>query len=162
MKLEDFLDELGKSAATKSRAVIDNEFRAEIDDLVRKSLGVSSIDKLNAEIERRSDSYNNRPVYEFAGLSPNEMSWLLDFPLKEKSPVRLKKNLSDETLDRIGFFRLVEEFLKILERDGSIKLTKAGFLPPGIVLELHGFHFVAEWLIDEERYLDSGAKKILS
>jgi hypothetical protein len=149
MKLEDFLEELGKSAAARSRTVIDDDFQTEIDDLIRKNLSVFSIDKLNAEIERRSDSYNDRPVYEFTGLSPNEMRWLLDFPLSEKSPVRLKTPLSDDILDRIGFFRLAEEFLTILKRDGSIKLTNAGYLPPKIVLELHSFHFVAEWAIDE-------------
>ncbi len=149
MKLEDFLEELGKSAAARSRAVIDDDFQTEIDDLIRKNMGALSIDKLNAEIERRSDSYNDRPVYEFAGLSPNEMHWLLDFPLSEKSPVRLKTPLSDHTLDQIGFFRLAEEFLKILKRDGPIRLTNAGYLPPKIVLELHSFHFVAEWTIDE-------------
>jgi hypothetical protein len=44
----------------------------------------------------------------------------------------------------LPFFRLTEEFLKILQRDGSIKLTPLGALPKKALVELHGHGFIPE------------------
>ncbi len=102
-------------------------------------------DYFNSLIRRN----NTAPLDDFSGLSPDEMHYLLYNPLGEGSPIYLRGNISDETLNLIPFFRLVEEFSKIIQRDGFIKLTPKGALPRKILHELYRFGFLKEEFIEK-------------
>ena len=92
---------------------------------------------------------NAAPLEDFSGLSPEQMHNLLYYPLEsERSPVSLRENLSGETIDAIPFFRLVEEFIRIVKREKFIKLTPKGALPRKILHELYGLGFLKEKLIE--------------
>lgn len=91
---------------------------------------------------------NNIPLDDFSGLTPSEMHDLLYDPLGPDSPLRVRKGVSGEVLDCIRFFRLTEEFLKIMQRDGYIKLTPLGALPRKSLLELYGHRFLPEEFIE--------------
>ncbi|MCL5266969.1 MAG: hypothetical protein M1469_02560 [Bacteroidetes bacterium] len=95
-------------------------------------------------------SSNAVPLEDFSGLSPDQMHHLLYYPLEsERSPVYLQENLSGETFDAIPLFRLVEEFIKTVGREGFIKLTPKGALPRKILHELYGFGFLKEEFIEK-------------
>ena len=75
------------------------------------------------------DLNNNRPQDDFGGLTFNEINRLTFETFEEDSPLKLNLPISDDILDQVPYFRLTEEFLKILQRDGSIKLTPLDALP---------------------------------
>ncbi len=89
------------------------------------------------EINAHELLLNNMPVDDFLGLTRNEMHYLLYQPLGEHSAVKLRKEIPDDVLDNIPFFSLTEAFLRILERDKQIKLTKTGALPRIVLWELY-------------------------
>jgi hypothetical protein len=93
---------------------------------------------------------NNAPVDDFCGLSRNEMHHLLYEPFSEHSPVQLRTDISDETLSALPFFRLAEEFLKIIQREGSITLTPLGALQRKVLHELYEHGFIFEELIERD------------
>ncbi len=82
------------------------------------------------------------------------MEYLLSDPLGENSPLQIRKDTPDETLDRIPFLRLTEEFLKIMRRDGSIRLTPLGALPKKTLCELYDLGFI------KEEPIESGVVKL--
>lgn len=102
----------------------------------------------NSKIEAEIILRNNSPLEEFSGLSPNQLHTLLYDTFGEGSPIQFRKNVSDETLDRIPLFRISEELLKIIQRDKHIKLTKGGALPRKVVMDLYGKKFIPEEMID--------------
>ena len=91
---------------------------------------------------------NNAPLDDFCGLSPTEMHRLLYNPYGVKSPFGFQDSIEDSTLDLIPFFRLSEEFLKIIQRENSIKLTPLDALQRKVVHELYAHKFIAEDLIE--------------
>ncbi|MCL5033554.1 MAG: hypothetical protein M1395_00440 [Bacteroidetes bacterium] len=105
------------------------------------------IQKYLDSLVRRS---NAAPLEDFSGLSPDQMHHLLYHPLDSVgSPVCLRESISDGTLDSIPFFRLVEEFVRIVKREEFIKLTPKGALPRKILHELYGFGFLKEESIEK-------------
>ncbi|MFN6963459.1 MAG: hypothetical protein ACK4S4_06810 [Pyrinomonadaceae bacterium] len=146
MKYEEFLEQLKTKA---SRLTGEDSFRARVAELAKNFSG-ESLDELNAEIQTVVESHNRAPRHEFAGLSSDEMHFLFYYPLEKNSPIQFRPLIGHDVLNKIGFFRLVEEFLKIVKRDGSIKLTeKLGALPRKTLVELYDHHFVRQWPIDE-------------
>lgn len=126
MKYEDFLRELRRPEPKEN---IEVGFESELAKLLASARkGFSSVDDLNEALEEIQEWHNDYPQADFEGLSANEMSRLLYYPFEEYCPVKFKTNIPQAALDKIGFFRLVEEFLRIVERNGSLKLTKAGQL----------------------------------
>jgi hypothetical protein len=91
----------------------------------------------NNDLESIRILMNNTPEEDFLGLSPNDMHDLLYNTFGEDSPLKISASLSDEILDHIPFFRLTEEFLKLLARDKKIKLTPLGALPKKVLTELY-------------------------
>ena len=91
---------------------------------------------------------NNRPLDDFCGLSPNEIHHLLYDTFGEKSPLRIQSTIDDAALDRIPFFRLTEEFLKIIQRDTSVKLTATGALPRKLIQELYDHRFITDDMVE--------------
>lgn len=88
---------------------------------------------------------NCRPVDDFQGLSASEMYRLIHEPLAPDTAVRLKLNIRDMYLDKIPFFRLVEDFLRLVEgKGGSIMLTKTGALQRAVCVELYGKGYIMQ------------------
>lgn len=110
--------------------------------------------ELPEEIKNQILLQNSIPHDEFLGLSPTEMHYLLYDTFGDRSPVQLLDNMTDETLDQIPLFRIVEEYLKIIQRDKQIKLTPLGALPKKVVVELYEKRF----LLDE--HIENGITKL--
>jgi hypothetical protein len=91
---------------------------------------------------------NNAPLDDFLGLSPAEMHHLLYDAYGDKSPLGLRSDIENSTLDEIPLFRMTEEFLKIISREESIKLTPLGALPRKVLLELYSHKFITEDIIE--------------
>ncbi|MBX7202838.1 MAG: hypothetical protein IT240_05820 [Bacteroidia bacterium] len=98
--------------------------------------------------------WNNAPLDSLLGLSPTEMDHLLYNTFGDKSPVQFRDDIDDKTLDRIPLFRILEHFLKIIQRDKHIKLTPLGALPKKVMVELYEKRF----LLNE--FIESGLKKL--
>lgn len=88
--------------------------------------------------------YNATPLADFCGLSPAQMHQLLFHPLEPGGVVQLRAELSDEVLDQIPFLRLTEAFLRLLHREGGIRLTPLGALPLKYLRELYAMGFILE------------------
>jgi len=91
---------------------------------------------------------NNAPVDDFYGLSAAEIHHLLYDAYGDKSPLGLRSDIENSTLDEIPFFRMTEEFLKIIQREKSIKLTPLGALPRKVLRELYDLKFITEDIIE--------------
>jgi hypothetical protein len=91
---------------------------------------------------------NNAPLDDFLGLSPTEMHHLLYDAYGDKSPLGLRSDIETSTLDEIPFIRLTEEFLKIISREESIKLTPLEALPRKTIHELYGHKLITEDIIE--------------
>ncbi|GMQ30212.1 hypothetical protein [Algoriphagus confluentis] len=111
---------------------------------------MKSPDDIEANILLR----NNIPLDDFLGLSATEIHHLLYDTFSEKSPVQLYNNIDDKTLDQIPLFRIVEEYLKIIQREKQIKLTPLGALPKKVMVELYDRRF----LLDE--HIERGITKL--
>lgn len=98
---------------------------------------------------------NNKPLDIFDGLSPNEMHSLLYETFEERSPLRFRDSIENEVLDLSPFFRLCEELLFLVRRDGTLKLTPKGNLPRRTVLELYGHRILLDDIVE------SGIRKLL-
>lgn len=107
-----------------------------------------------SEIETAILLKNNSPLDDLSGLSPNDMYDLIYYPHKSNSRVQIRSDISNATLDSIPFFRIVEELVKIVQRDSSIKLTALGALPKKVMVELYSYKFIPEQL------LESGISKL--
>lgn len=89
-------------------------------------------------------SYNTTPLADFSGLSPAQMHQLLFHPLEPGCVVRLRTEVPSEVLDQIPFLRLTEAFLRLLHREGGIRLTPLGALPLKYLRELYALGFILE------------------
>lgn len=109
---------------------------------------------------------NNRPEEHFGGLTFNEINRLTFEAFDPDSPLHIKPVISDQTLDRLPFFRLTEELLKIIRRDGYIKVTPLGALTKKTLTELYSHRLILEYGIEEgihklTREIDSNALSAL-
>lgn len=91
---------------------------------------------------------DNAPVDRYCGLTTREIRSLLDNPVGADSPVTFQDDIQNSTLDAIPFFRLTEELLRIIQREGSIHLTKTGALPGKVLVELYEHKLLTEHLIE--------------
>jgi len=98
---------------------------------------------------------DNIPLDDFFGMTRNDIHVLLYYTFSEKSPVQLRSDIDNSTLDRISFFRIVEEFLKIIEREKIIKLTPLGALPKKVMVELYSYKFIPD------EFIESGLVKLM-
>jgi len=104
--------------------------------------------KLPNEIETNILLLNNIPIEDFLGLSPNQVHDLIYDSYGNNSPVQFRNDIDDETLDQIPLFRLVEDYLKIIQRDKQIKLTPLGALPKKVIVELYDKRFLLDYFIE--------------
>lgn len=91
---------------------------------------------------------NNKPSEDFCGMSPNEVHHLLYKTFKDESPLKIKSFIEDSTLDKIPFFRLTEEMMKIGKRENYIKITPLGALTRKVLHELYEHKFIPEYFIE--------------
>jgi hypothetical protein len=98
-------------------------------------------------------NYNNIPIPDLDGLTPNQMHSIIYDLFGENCPLSIKKEINNEILDQLSLFRLCEEFLKIIQRDKALILTPNGNLKKVIVKELYDHRFI---LIDA---FESGLSK---
>jgi len=110
--------------------------------------------KIPNDIEANFILRNNKPVDDFLELSPTEIHHLLYDTFGDKSPVQLRDDIDEKTLDQIPLFRIVEDYLKIIQRDKHIKLTPLGALPKKVMVELYDKRF----LLDE--HIEIGITKL--
>lgn len=88
--------------------------------------------------------HNTTPLADFNGLTPSQMHQLLYQPLEPASVVRLRSTVTDEVLDQVPLLRLLEAFLRLLHRDGPLRLTPLGALPRKCLRELYAHGFIRE------------------
>ena len=88
------------------------------------------------------------------GYSPVQIDALWTAPWNDRfSPVRLKKNLSEDVLARVPFLNMTLRLLHELEAKGEIKLTAIGNLPGALCKELYA-------LCPFNELIESGISKI--
>jgi len=104
--------------------------------------------KLRDDIETTILLRNNSPLDDFLGLTLTEMDYLLYDTFSDNSPVRLRNDIDNATLDQLPLFRIAEEYLKIIQRDKQIKLTPLGALPKKVMVELYNKKFLPDELIE--------------
>jgi hypothetical protein len=100
--------------------------------------------QIEAEVMLR----NNSPIADFENLSPTNFHYILYDTYNENSPVHFQKLIENETLDKISLFRVVEDFVKIIEREKFIKLTPLGALPKKVMVELYDKKYIYDELIE--------------
>ncbi len=91
---------------------------------------------------------NNSPIADFENLSPTNFHYILYNTYHENAPVHFQKNIDNETLNKVSLFRVAEDFLRIMERDKSIKLTPLGALPKKVMVELYNKKYIYDYLIE--------------
>jgi hypothetical protein len=107
---------------------------------------------MNLFDERKFDPlrilFENMPLDDFYGMTTNEIRHLLYSPFDDVSPLKINSLIDNDTLNNIPFFRLTEKLLKIVQREGSIKLTDLGALPKKVLHELYEYKFIPEFFIE--------------
>jgi hypothetical protein len=103
---------------------------------------------LEQELAAYFKSYNAAPRASFSGLSSEQMHLLIYNTLSGNSPVQLRANLPDAVLDQVPLLCLTEAFLRVVQRDGGIKLTASGALPRKYLVELYGLGLLPEEFIE--------------
>lgn len=112
-----------------------------------------NLNELNNLLQKQMKEQNSMPQNDFLGITPEQMFGLVYSPLKGDSILKIKKDIPDEILSNIPFLLLIEHFLKILEREKSIKLTVSqGNLPLKIVAELYAPKFILEEAMELNLY----------
>jgi hypothetical protein len=107
-------------------------------------------DKIESEILLQ----NNKPIDEFLGLSSTEIHHLLYDTYGTNSVVQFQTIIDDTALDQIPLFLIVESYLKIIEREKSIKLTPLGALSKKVFVEV----YEKKYLLDE--HIEDGLTKL--
>ncbi len=81
--------------------------------------------------------FDDTPDENLLGLSYRDLLALQIFPFAQTSPLKIRKHISVEVLDKLPIFRLCEDVLAIVAREKSLKLTPKGNLPLKVVRELY-------------------------
>jgi hypothetical protein len=120
----------------RSRANPAREFNEEI----RRLIGArhfDSIDALNEFSRLYCDRYNRAPQEDLLGLSPDQVHWLVDYPLEgTQDMLRLDSSLGRDVLADIPVVRDAECLLKTLAEAGPVKMTATGNLPRDLAKRL--------------------------
>ncbi len=112
-----------------------------------------NLEELNKFLQQEMKERNSTPQNDFLGISPEQMFGLIYSPLEGDSILKIKKDIADETLSKIPFLLLTEHFLRILEREKTIKLTASqGNLPLKIVAELYAPKYILEEAMELDLY----------
>jgi hypothetical protein len=96
--------------------------------------------------------YDVIPVEEYDGLGTNIIKMMLNNIFENGSMVRLKERMPKEIRDKVPIFKSIGDYLRILEREKEINLTKIGNLPPKYVKEIYINNEIKEYDIEEMGY----------
>lgn len=103
-------------------------------------------------IEKNSFDYDVIPVEEYDGLGANIIKMMINNIFENESMVRLKDNISKEVREQVPIFKSIGDYLRILEREQEISLTKIGNLPPKYVREIYENNRIKEYVIEKLGY----------
>ncbi|WP_320047478.1 hypothetical protein [uncultured Ilyobacter sp.] len=102
--------------------------------------------------DKKDIDYDVVPVKEYDGMGANIIKMMLNSIFEPGSMVRLHENIPENIRNQIPIFKSIKDYLRILEREGEITLTKIGNLPPKYVKEIYENNEIKEYLIEEEGY----------
>lgn len=86
--------------------------------------------------------YNNTPLDEFEGFSPNDMRNLLYSPFDEKtSPMVINTEIDNKLIENVAFYKHIIQYLEILKEEEPLKLTQLGNLPRKLCRRLCALDF---------------------
>ena len=102
---------------------------------------------LNRFTSEVMQAFNQKARSEAEGLTPEQLHDLLHFLFTNRSVVKLNTLIPDETALQSPLLKLCISFLKIIQRDETIKLTKTGALPVKIVSELYEQEHIVEMIL---------------
>jgi predicted transcriptional regulator len=91
----------------------------------------------------RINEQGHRGISEFEGYSAIEMESILYEPFEKNSPIQLLK-MSEAEYNNVPILNQIKYFLKLIEREGELRLTAKGFLPRKIVFEIYNQKFLKE------------------
>ena len=97
--------------------------------------------------------YDNIPVPEFEGYSFLEIASLIYSPFAGDSPIKLFK-LEEADYLKIPMFNQIKYLIGIIQRDGELKLTNKGYLPPKIIAGLYSMGYL------KDKYVEMGISKV--
>ncbi|WAC13059.1 hypothetical protein [Dyadobacter pollutisoli] len=92
--------------------------------------------ELNQKLHSFMQARNQKPLAAFDGLSAQQMHALLNNPFGQVSILGRQQTLTDDVIDQVPFFRLIEILQGKLSQ-GPIKLTTKGNLPLSVCGELY-------------------------
>jgi len=113
-----------------------------------------SLKELQEALNRRMEAYNASSKVEIDNLSPLDMQQILYNTFGEKSPIGFKENILEQTLNKIPFLNLFEEYLKFIIEAKALKLTTRGNLPRKLCLDLYSRGII------KEDFIESGVVKL--
>lgn len=91
---------------------------------------------------------NSEPMSDFHGLSAIEMNNILYHSYSDNCVVRLRDEIPDAVLDQIPIFRIAEALIKMVEREGFLKLTAKKMLNLKACSEIHSLGFYPCRVVD--------------
>jgi len=118
--------------------------------------------RLQKFVDEEIQKMNKSPRAEFEGYSPNEMDLIINHPLDTSSPIQLVNDNSSD-YQAIPLFNQVKFLFDLVEEQGELKLTAAGFLSPKLVVDLYGKGYIKDYLIEKgisKLYREEGVDSI--
>jgi len=100
-------------------------------------------EELQEYLNREMEKENNRPLDDFEGYSPSEMEQILYNPFEEGSVVSLR-DAAPEAYSRSPMYITMKALMDIIRREGQVRLTATGYLPPGFVVEIYNKGYFRE------------------
>ncbi|GAB6122389.1 hypothetical protein [Dysgonomonas termitidis] len=107
-----------------------------------------TMEELQQALDQVMNDKNGQPVPEFEGYSPSEMFNILHHPLEESSVVYLRKLKKDDYVQS-PLYMQIKSLAEIIKREGTVKLTPNGYLPPKLVIELYNLGYFKEDNIEQ-------------
>jgi hypothetical protein len=101
------------------------------------------LDVINQKMKAVTDTYNNRGLSDFDGLSPDQMYGLL-YQNCNENMIKIK----DDTGADIPIIQQIKYYLTLVRENKEIKLTKAGNLPPVIVKDIYSKKYLTDTHIE--------------
>lgn len=106
------------------------------------------IKDIQKQIDQLMNEQNHRSIPDFEGYSPNEMHMILHFTFEKDSPIKLQK-LSGSDYKKIPILNQIKYLMDLIEKSEEIKLTKKGFLPTKVVLDIYHQGFLKDVFIEK-------------
>lgn len=103
---------------------------------------------------KKKSNYNNIdpgiiPVEEYDLLEKNIVDMMTYNTFLDNGMVRLKETIDEKIMLEVPIFKTINDYLEILKKEGEIRLTKIGNLPPKYVKELYHNNEIKEGLIED-------------